>query len=73
MKDQTSVYKDAGVDSESQDKAMVGLTDWVERSFQIRPNSVLLPLGYFANVIDLGNGHFAECHLRDEAVRTKYL
>ncbi|OGW37119.1 MAG: peptide ABC transporter substrate-binding protein [Nitrospirae bacterium GWD2_57_9] len=27
----------------------------------------------FPRTIDLGNGHFAECHLRDEAVRTKYL
>jgi len=28
---------------------------WIERTFENRPNSVKLPLGYFANVIDVGN------------------
>jgi len=51
-------YKAAGVDSEKQDQAMPLLAQWVERSFALRPalGRVALPLGYFANVIDMGNG-----------------
>jgi phosphoribosylformylglycinamidine cyclo-ligase len=49
-------YKGAGVDSEQQDRIMPNLTHWIERTFENRPNSVKLPLGYFANVIDVGNG-----------------
>src|SRR3989442_6820098 len=49
-------YKDSGVDSEQQDRIMHNLTDWVQRTFAFRPNSVKMPLGYFANVIDVGNG-----------------
>jgi phosphoribosylformylglycinamidine cyclo-ligase len=48
-------YKGAGVDSEQQDRIMPNLTHWIERTFQNRPNTVKLPLGYFANVIDVGN------------------
>jgi len=48
-------YKGAGVDSEQQDRIMPNLTHWIERTFENRPNSVKLPLGYFANVIDVGN------------------
>src|SRR5437899_10513070 len=54
MDDRT--YKDAGVDSAQQDRIMHNLTYWVERTFAFRPNTVKLPLGYFANVIDLGTG-----------------
>jgi len=54
MEDRT--YKEAGVDSAQQDRIMHNLTYWVERTFAFRPNTVKLPLGYFANVIDLGNG-----------------
>src|SRR5213595_1068368 len=49
-------YQKAGVDTEKQDRIMGNLTYWVERTFAFRPDSVKLPLGYFANVIDLGNG-----------------
>src|SRR5438876_78243 len=49
-------YKAAGVDTEQQDRIMHNLTYWVQRTFVNRPNSVKLPLGYFANVIDVGNG-----------------
>lgn len=49
-------YKDAGVDSGQKDMAMQRLGNWVERSFEIRSGEVKLPLGYFANVIDGGNG-----------------
>jgi phosphoribosylformylglycinamidine cyclo-ligase len=58
MIDHPLTYRAAGVDSESQDQAMPLLTQWVERSFALRPKHgrVALPLGYFANVIDIGNG-----------------
>lgn len=49
-------YKDAGVDTEQQDRIMHNLTYWVQRTFDFRPGSVKLPLGYFANVLDIGNG-----------------
>ncbi len=51
-------YKSAGVDSEKQEEAMPLLTHWVERTFALRPGHgrVVLPLGYFANIIDIGNG-----------------
>jgi phosphoribosylformylglycinamidine cyclo-ligase len=57
MNDKPSMsYKAAGVDSGQKDQAMERLGNWVERSFEIRPGEVKLPLGYFANVIDGGNG-----------------
>jgi phosphoribosylformylglycinamidine cyclo-ligase len=46
-------YQRAGVDSEGQDRAMPLLKQWVERSFALRPGSVQLPIGYFANVIKI--------------------
>lgn len=49
-------YQTAGVDSGQKDQAMQLLGNWVERSFALRPAEVQLPLGYFANVIDVGNG-----------------
>src|SRR6267143_4723258 len=48
-------YQGAGVDTEQQDRIMPNLIDWIQRTFQNRPDSVKLPLGYFANVIDVGN------------------
>src|SRR5579884_1391754 len=49
-------YKKAGVDYDQQDRIMGNLTYWVTRTFEFQPNTVKLPLGYFANVIDIGNG-----------------
>ena len=49
-------YKAAGVDSEQQDRIMHNLTYWVQRTFAFRPDTVKMPLGYFANVVDVGNG-----------------
>lgn len=51
-------YESAGVDSATQERAMPLLTQWIEKSFALRPGlgAVKLPLGYFANVIDLGHG-----------------
>jgi len=49
-------YQKAGVDSEQQDRAMPLLAHWVKRTFDLRPKEVRLSLGYFANVIDVGQG-----------------
>ncbi len=49
-------YRSAGVDSGQKDRAMQLLGRWVEKSFELRPSEVKLPLGYFANVIDVGGG-----------------
>src|SRR5881296_2465107 len=56
MNTDPSTYKDAGVDTEGQDLAMHYLRQRVELTFELRPNEVRLPIGYFANVIDLGGG-----------------
>src|SRR5215467_4452134 len=49
-------YKKAGVDYDQQDQIMNNLTYWVTRTFEFQPGSVKLPLGYFANVLDIGHG-----------------
>jgi phosphoribosylformylglycinamidine cyclo-ligase len=56
MKSQSLTYQAAGVDTEQQDRAMPLLSQWIERSFALRPGEVKIPLGYFANVVDIGNG-----------------
>ena len=57
MTDKPSMsYQTAGVDSGQKDQAMQRLGNWIERSFDLRPGEVKLPLGYFANVIDIGGG-----------------
>ncbi len=48
-------YKQAGVDTDQQDRIMPNLTYWIQRTFDNRPDTVKLPLGYFANVVDVGN------------------
>lgn len=53
---QTSIYREAGVDTEQQDQAMPSVRHWAELSFALRPGLVKLPIGYFANVIDVGAG-----------------
>ncbi len=53
-------YRSAGVDTEQQDVAMSLLSHWINRSFALRQKGkrgeVKLPLGYFANVLDIGHG-----------------
>ncbi|MCS6800480.1 MAG: phosphoribosylformylglycinamidine cyclo-ligase [Chloroflexota bacterium] len=51
-------YRDAGVDVATEEQALIGVRRWVEATFAFRPDRgrVLLPIGYFANVLDLGNG-----------------
>jgi phosphoribosylformylglycinamidine cyclo-ligase len=57
MESLTGAYRAAGVDSRKEEVGLDRLREWVEKTFAFhRPGSVKLPLGYFANVIDLGNG-----------------
>ncbi len=51
-------YQAAGVDTEQEGRVLSLLGRWVEQTFRLRQGhgAVKLPLGYFANVIDLGNG-----------------
>jgi phosphoribosylformylglycinamidine cyclo-ligase len=45
------------VDHDRQDRSMARLTRWIEATFAFRPErEVRLPLGYFANVLDIGHG-----------------
>jgi phosphoribosylformylglycinamidine cyclo-ligase len=49
-------YRAAGVDHDQQDRSMERLTRWITATFAFRPErEVVLPLGYFANVLALGN------------------
>src|SRR5438034_7227460 len=70
MNTDPSTYKDAGVDTEGQDLAMHYLRQRVELTFELRPNEVRLPIGYFANVIDLGGVGLA---VSTDGVGTKIL
>jgi len=51
-------YKTHGVDSHEEDIAMKKLLHWIDPTFNFRTGlgKNLLPIGFFANVIDLGNG-----------------
>ncbi len=58
MKNDLSTYEAAGVNTEQQNEAMPLLLRSIVRTFALRPTMgrVVLPIGYFANVIDIGNG-----------------
>ena len=51
-------YAAAGVDVERARRGLHGLLGWVRRSGELRQGrgAGLLPIGYFANVVDLGGG-----------------
>ncbi|MBI3977711.1 MAG: phosphoribosylformylglycinamidine cyclo-ligase [Chloroflexi bacterium] len=49
-------YAAAGVDTGAEETGLANVARWVTRTFAHRPGSVRLPLGYFANVLDLGQG-----------------
>jgi phosphoribosylformylglycinamidine cyclo-ligase len=51
-------YRGVGVDTPPEDTSLWGLRQWVERTFAFGPkkDSVRLPLGYYANVVDVGVG-----------------
>lgn len=54
---QEAGYAASGVDTAREESAMSGLLRWVNKTFELRtgPGRVALPIGYFANVLDLGN------------------
>jgi phosphoribosylformylglycinamidine cyclo-ligase len=49
-------YQAAGVNVDQEEAGLGQLRNWVEKTFEFRPGlgRVALPLGYFANVIDIG-------------------
>lgn len=51
-------YGEAGVSSIKEEDALKGLLNWVNGTFSFRKNigKALLPIGFFANVIDMGLG-----------------
>jgi phosphoribosylformylglycinamidine cyclo-ligase len=51
-------YKEHGVDSGQEEQAMKKLLHWINPTFAFRKNigKNLLPIGFFANIIDIGNG-----------------
>lgn len=51
-------YSQAGVDTEQEEGGLGQLRQWVERTFAFRKGlgAVKLPLGFYANVIDVGHG-----------------
>jgi phosphoribosylformylglycinamidine cyclo-ligase len=51
-------YSKAGVSSAEEESALKGLLKWVNATFSLRNNigKALLPIGFFANVIDTGLG-----------------
>ena len=52
------VYSEAGVDSAAEERGMASLLRYVNQTFALRPGigKPLLPIGFFANVLDLGRG-----------------
>lgn len=52
------LYSQAGVDSKNEGKVMDNLLEWINKSHLLRKNigKTLLPIGFFANVIDTGIG-----------------
>lgn len=46
-------YKSAGVDAEKKEGSLSRLLEYVNRTFSLNACKPLLPIGYFANVIDL--------------------
>jgi phosphoribosylformylglycinamidine cyclo-ligase len=51
-------YKEHGVDSGHEEKAMKKLLHWINPTFAFRKDigKNLLPIGFFANIVDLGTG-----------------
>ncbi|PWT88827.1 MAG: phosphoribosylformylglycinamidine cyclo-ligase [Acidobacteria bacterium] len=46
-------YKDTGVDRDKKEAGLTQLLEYVNRTFRLNRCAPLLPIGYFANVIDL--------------------
>src|ERR671925_1830339 len=51
-------YRQAGVDAEQASAGLKGLLHWVRQTHALRQDAgaVRLPIGYYANVIDIGHG-----------------
>ncbi len=50
-------YKDTGVDTQQEEQCMQSVKRWVKETFEFSAHSrVCLDVGYFANVIDIGQG-----------------
>jgi len=51
-------YSQSGVNTKKEESAMKGLLRWINPTFKNRESigKNLLPIGFFANVLDLGNG-----------------
>jgi len=46
-------YKSSGVDAEKKESSLNRLLEYVTRTFPLNPCKPLLPIGYYANIIDL--------------------
>src|SRR5580765_1304281 len=46
-------YKDSGVDAQKKEGGLQRILDYVNRTFSLNACKPLLPVGYYANVIDL--------------------
>lgn len=57
LKSEHAGYAASGVDTAREESAMAGLLKWINKTFDLRQGAgrVALPIGYFANVLDLGN------------------
>lgn len=70
-------YRSSGVDTEQEEGGLQVLREWVEKTFQFRPKGgpkpggVQLPLGYYANVLDIG--HQLGLAVSTDGVGTKIL
>jgi len=51
-------YQQAGVDTDQASTGLKGLLHWVRQTHALRQDvgTVRLPIGYYANVIDIGHG-----------------
>jgi phosphoribosylformylglycinamidine cyclo-ligase len=66
-------YRSSGVDTEQEVGGLEVLRQWVEKTFLLRPKlgAVRLPLGYYANVLDIG--HNIGLAISTDGVGTKIL
>lgn len=71
--DAETTYAAAGVDAAGEESSLAGLLHWVNRSLELRQGvgEVKLPVGFFANVIDLG--HSMGLAISTDGVGTKLL
>jgi phosphoribosylformylglycinamidine cyclo-ligase len=67
-------YKSAGVDAQKKEGSLSRLLEYVTQSFSLNPCRPLLPIGYYANVIDLRPiGHNIGIAFSTDGVGTKLL